>query len=177
MPFQTKIKWAAAVLAFIIGVGWMAARIPSELSAAAVDPGSAQDPIVTQSYVDAQINARMQSLTDQVYALQNKITLLENRINAGIPAQTSVTPTPAAGGGTQVQPALPGKPAAAKKVYPKKGLTQVNVRGGPATSYVILTKLKSTAPATLLSEKPGWYNIRLPDGRSAWVSKDVAEIR
>ncbi len=48
--------------------------------------------------------------------------------------------------------------------------TSLNVRSGPSTSNSIITAISNGTRVTILSESNGWYNVRLPDGRTGWAS-------
>lgn len=52
--------------------------------------------------------------------------------------------------------------------------TQVNLRSGPtaAKNNIITTLLKDT-PVEVLSQQGTWYQIRLFDGRTGWISQRV----
>lgn len=145
------------------------------------DPGSSQDPLVTQSYVDTQMKAQIQSLQDQITALQNQVAALQNRVTvleakvAGMPQTSTSTVTPGTGTGTSstTTPAA----STAKKVYVKPGLTRVNVRMGPGLSYSIIGKLNQGEAAQLVTTRSGWYCVKLPNGKAGWISQTVAVLK
>lgn len=54
----------------------------------------------------------------------------------------------------------------------------VNLRKGAGTSYAVVTTMRENTALTLVSEteKSGWYNIKLSDGKTGWVSKTYVTI-
>ncbi|MDD3692623.1 MAG: SH3 domain-containing protein [Oscillospiraceae bacterium] len=50
--------------------------------------------------------------------------------------------------------------------------TRLNVRTGPSTSHNIMHTLWNGNRVNIIGESGNWYNIRLSDGRTGWVSKD-----
>lgn len=162
------MRFAACVTSILLLVAIL--LYPGNFALAA-DPGSAQDPLVTQSYIDNQVK----TLQAQVYALEGRISILEARLSG----LSSVVPTPPASTGTGVQtPTKPVvQPISGKKVYPKAGMNNINIRSGPGTDFVALGKLNALKPLPFLSERSGWYQIRMPDGRSGWVTKELTEVR
>jgi uncharacterized protein YgiM (DUF1202 family) len=134
------------------------------------DPGSSQDPLVTQSYVDAQVKA----LQAQVAALQSRVAALEAKSGSiGTTAPVSQTPST----GTTTTPVNPAPTTGAvKQVYPA-GSTRVNVRSGPGTTYTVVGKIEVNNSAELISEKNGWYYIKMSNSKNGWVSKSVVKLK
>lgn len=53
--------------------------------------------------------------------------------------------------------------------------TNLNVRKGPGTSYLITAYLTNNTIVDILGEQNGWYNIRLKDGKEGYVSKQYIQ--
>lgn len=49
--------------------------------------------------------------------------------------------------------------------------SKLNVRTGPSTTYAVMHVLWYGNRIKIIGESGGWYNIRLSDGRTGWVSK------
>jgi len=56
--------------------------------------------------------------------------------------------------------------------------TRVNIRSGPGTDYPIIQTLdqNDTAPATGFNTGQTWVQIKLPNGKTGWVSADLVDI-
>ncbi len=54
--------------------------------------------------------------------------------------------------------------------------TRLNVRTGPSTSNSIMHTLWNGNRVNVIGESDGWYNIRLSDGRTGWVSKTYLQV-
>lgn len=179
MTKRAVIAAALVVLVALFGGFWTGRMVQADVASPA-DPGSTQDPLVTQSYVDAQLRSQVQTLQNQVTALQNRIAVLETKLASGSqPSNPVVTPGTSSGTGTNTGTGTgtvtPG--TSAKKVYTKPGVPKANVRSGPGTSYPIVTKLNPGEPAQYVSERNGWYCIKTKNGKAGWVSKDVVVLK
>lgn len=55
----------------------------------------------------------------------------------------------------------------------------LNVRGGPAVSYPVIGLLRQGDEVTVIGQhaSSGWWQVKLPDGRSGWVSGALAYVR
>ncbi|HEY8343116.1 MAG TPA: SH3 domain-containing protein, partial [Calditerricola sp.] len=74
----------------------------------------------------------------------------------------SATPAPAQGS--------PGQPAAPSSQTVAVTASVLNVRSGPGTTYAIVTKVKRDTRLTVQKQQAGWLQVRLPNGRTGWVS-------
>lgn len=167
-----KIKYIAVITSVILLLGgFLAGRYVQADSAP--EPGTALDPLVTQSYVDAQLKAQIQTLQNQVNALQARVAILEGKPSSGTTTPVVNKPpsdtTPNTGSITI--------PTGLKKVYPKNTGATINVRSGAGTNFSIVTKISATSPGIFLSEKNGWCYIKLSSGKYGWVRKDVVTIK
>ena len=180
------------LVAFGIAAGFFAA---SRVMAGGNGPGSAADPLVSQSYVDEQVATYVASLQQRVSDLTAQEAQLEQALakvqkQQGItpiqPAQTS-TPSQPAQTSTPSQPAqtsTPSQPVQATvsdQLYIKTDNSYVNLRQGPGTSYPLLGTATrgnpDSEPMTVLAESGGWYQVRLPDARTGWVAGWLVEER
>jgi hypothetical protein len=180
------------LVAFGVAAGFFAA---SRVMAGGNGPGSAADPLVSQSYVDEQVATYVASLQQRVSDLTAQEAQLEQALakvqkQQGItpiqPAQTS-TPSQPAQTSTPSQPAqtsTPSQPVQATvsdQLYIKTDNSYVNLRQGPGTSYPLLGTATrgnpDSEPMTVLAESGGWYQVRLPDARTGWVAGWLVEER
>ena len=140
--------------------------LSSRVMAGSAQPGSAADPLVSKSYVDQQVAA----LNKQIADLEQAVAQLQKQ--QGI---TPIQPAPA------TQTAQPVQTSAAKQVYIKAENNSVNLRQGPGTNYSIVGTLgrgkPSVEPMTMLAQNSGWDQVRLPDGRTGWISGSLVELR
>jgi len=51
-----------------------------------------------------------------------------------------------------------------------------NLRAGPGTTYNIVGRVTRDERYEVLEERGGWYQIRLEDGRAAWLSGTLATV-
>ncbi|MDZ7330997.1 MAG: SH3 domain-containing protein [candidate division KSB1 bacterium] len=53
---------------------------------------------------------------------------------------------------------------------------RVNLRMGPGQVYQIITLLERNTPITVIGEDGDWYQVRLNDGRTGWIRKDMVSF-
>lgn len=53
---------------------------------------------------------------------------------------------------------------------------RLNLRDGPGTQYVRMTKLPAGTVIDLLSRYADWFEVRLPDGQIGWVTSEYLDI-
>ena len=53
----------------------------------------------------------------------------------------------------------------------------LNVRSGAGTNYSIIGKVYKGNSLEVLGSSNGWYNIKLSNGKTGWVSGDYVSIR
>jgi cell wall-associated NlpC family hydrolase len=61
---------------------------------------------------------------------------------------------------------IPAPPPAKIALANEEGL---NLRDGPGTAYIGMTKLKSGAQLDLLARYDGWFQVQTPEGQAGWV--------
>ncbi len=173
MPKRIKYITVIVSVALLLG-GFFAGRYVQADVASQAEPGTSLDPLVTQSYVDSQLKAQIQTLQNQITVLQNRVAALEAKQASG--SSTPVVNKPTTNPGTTpVTP--PASSTGIKRVYPKKSGTTINVRGGAGTNFAIIAKVSSSSPGIFLSEKNGWCYIKLSNGKFGWVSKEVVVVK
>jgi len=164
------------LVAFGVAAGFFVA---SRVLAGGAGPGSSADPLVSRSYVDAQVATYEADLQQRVSDLTAREAQLEQALAAvqkeqGItPIQPAQTTTAPAGGQPQA--------ASSGQLYIKAGNSYINLRQGPGTSYSLEGRVTGgdpdSEPMTVLSESGGWYQVRLPDAHTGWVAGWLVEQR
>lgn len=142
------------------------------------EPGSAEDPLVSVSYVQEAVNQNLGELQQQVMGLQDRIDELRARLdrlegNAG-PAREAQSVT---GGKEVAQTGGNSSGAVAEKassgvIAPEMG---ANVRTGPATEFDKVAALAKGAQVEIIAEKDGWLEVKLSDGRKGWVLGELVD--
>ena len=162
------------LVAFGIAAGFFAA---SRVMAGGNGPGSAADPLVSQSYVDEQVATYVASLQQRVSNLTAQEAQLEQAL-AEVQKQQGITPIQPAQTST---PSQPVQATVSDQLYIKTDNSYVNLRQGPGTSYPLLGTATrgnpDSEPMTVLAESGGWYQVRLPDARTGWVAGWLVEER
>ncbi|MDH7479117.1 MAG: SH3 domain-containing protein [Syntrophomonadaceae bacterium] len=123
-------------------------------------PGSAEDPLVSRSYVDLKTSEVVKALEGRIKALEERVAELEKKLGSstGTPPDT-------------------GTPAGGSQVYTRAGRNWANIRTGPSTSAALLTQCYPGTAMTLLATQGDWYQVKMPDGKVGWVHNSVAEVR
>jgi len=52
----------------------------------------------------------------------------------------------------------------------------LNLRSGPGTNFAVVASVPNNSMLTVTGEQNGFYNVRLTDGRTGWVSSDFVNI-
>ena len=149
------------VLGFVIG---------QVVQAAVETPGSADDPLVTQSYVDKLVGERTLELQTQLEDLQNFILTGETGGTT-----SDGTDTASADGETGTT----GDNDTATPSYSsvKVSATSINVRSSASTSASVVGTASANTVLTYLGEKSVsdgfWYNVELSNGTEGWVASWV----
>lgn len=76
---KKTIVTLAVLASAIFGAGFFTGQ---KVQAEAPSPGSVGDPLVSQSYVRAQVEAKNQELQQKIKELQDKATALESQLKA-----------------------------------------------------------------------------------------------
>ena len=167
-------------------------------------PGSAEDPLVSESYVKAKVaalEARIAELEQQVAKYSSSTypssgrnsfssssgnssnTNVSNNSNSSSNNSfgdnssntgTNSSNNSSTGGSSTNQPT---SPSTAKIVQIKQLSTYANVRSAPNLQASVIIKVNPGSQLTWLKTSGEWFNVRLSDGRSGWVHNSVAELR
>lgn len=55
--------------------------------------------------------------------------------------------------------------------------SELNIRSGSGLQYSIVSKLVKGVKVTILNSKAGWYNIKLPNGKTGWAKSEYIYIK
>ncbi|MGI6144482.1 MAG: SH3 domain-containing protein [Peptococcia bacterium] len=176
-----------AVISIIVGF-----TLGRAVIADSPEPGSEQDPLVTQSYADKKIQERVTDLekvvaelTVQAAALQDTVNDLQNRIKNTQPTSTTTTkPTNNNNNNNNEQDKEPTKTEEPKQpadnsVVGKSMVinTQnyVNLRSAPTEEANILKRVTKEETMVVQKVENQWYNVKLDDGTIGWVASWVVK--
>lgn len=141
-------------------------------------PGSADDPLVSQSYVEKIVGER-------TAAIQTQLDELKANVNKGGSTTTTTpnnnTTTPNNNNTTSNNNTNTSNN---NTTTTNKTVTinaeSLNVRGGAGTTYAKVGSVKKGEKYNLLETKAGtdgnWYKIKLSDGKEGWVSSQYAKV-
>lgn len=148
---NAKGKAALLIIAGVICVilGFVGGQLAMALQTL---PGDAQDPVVTQSYVETKVGEALAALTTRVDELEAELATLKSGTTPGGTAAPSGTNP----GGTT---APSGTQANQKTV--KINSQTVNVRSGPSTDSARVTQLSLGDVVTVLRDEGEWYYIQI----------------
>lgn len=143
-------------------------------------PGSADDPLVSQSYVEKIVGER-------TAAIQTQLDELKANVNNG-GSTTTTTPnnntTTSNNNNTTTPNNNTTTPSNNNTTTTTKTITinaeSLNVRGGAGTTYAKVGSVKKGEKYNLLETKSGtdgnWYKIKLSDGKEGWVSSQYVKV-
>ncbi|MCI8336531.1 MAG: SH3 domain-containing protein [Peptococcaceae bacterium] len=140
-------------------------------------PGSADDPLVSQSYVEKIVGERTAAIQTQLDEL--KANANKGGSNTTTPNNGGNTTTPNNGGNTTTSNNNGNTTTTTNKTVTINA-ESLNVRGGAGTTYAKVGSVKKGEKYTLLETKSGtdgsWYKIKLSDGKEGWVSSQYAKV-
>jgi hypothetical protein len=120
-------------------------------------PGSNEDPIATQSYVETAVGERLAVLNTKIEELEAEVAALKGGTTSTNTNSDDNDTTDVPGGntsGTQVE--ITGN--------------TVNVRASASTTAAKVGSVTKGTKVTLLKESGDWYQIKLADGTIGWVA-------
>lgn len=134
-------------------------------------PGDADDPVVTQSYVETTLGERLATLTTRIEELEAEVASLKG---TGTPATT----TPSATTPSATTPSTT-TPSNSNTSNTSTTLTvtgnTLRVRTGPGTGYEVVASLSKGEKVTKLGVEGEWYRIQTSDGKTGYISSQYAQ--
>jgi len=174
-----------AIISIVVGF-----TLGRAVIAGSFEPGSSEDPVVTQSYADKKILERVSMLEEsvaklvvQAETLQDTVNDLQTKIkNSSKPTTATTTTKPTNNNNGQNEPVnQPTKPPADSSMVGKSMVIKtenfVNLRSAPTTDANILKKVTKEETMVIQKAENGWYNVKLDDGTIGWVANYVVKLK
>ena len=156
---MNKVKIVLIIVAILVCVtiGFVAGQVVQAMSTL---PGSSDDPVATESYVETTIGERLATLSTQVDELEAKVATLSG----------DATPSTGNTDGTATNNA----DDTAKSSLTITG-NGVNLRSAASTNGDVITTLSKGSTVTKVGEDGDWYKVETSDGQTGYVSSSFAE--
>lgn len=136
--------------------------VVGQVVAAGNNPGSADDPVVSESYVDKLVGDRATQLQNQIDEIMAVIDTGDNNNN------NNNNDDPASGDNND---------SSSENKTVKVSADSVNIRSSASTSADIVTTVSSGTVLTYLgqsSQSDGvWYNVKTSGGSTGWIRSDL----
>jgi uncharacterized protein YgiM (DUF1202 family) len=169
-----RLAFLTVILLVILVAGYMAGRSVEVGAGGGLAPGSAADPIVSESYLrqavaeaTAPLQAQLAALEARILELNRALAMLEGKAPPPLPSPGPVlTPQPR----PQPQPA----PALRRA---RVMVASANVRSGPDTTFSRVASLRQGAVVTILEERNNWFRIEYSPGQRGWILGRLVEIQ
>lgn len=136
-------------------------------------PGSEDDPLVAQSYVESLVGERTAALQTQIDELQKQIEALAPATAATTGSDSTTTTTPTTTDNTGSNTTAPT--TTAKKTVEVTAET-VNIRSGPSTDSTKIASAVKGDKFEYVSTQGDWYQILLQDGTKGWVASWLTKL-
>ncbi|MEW6662942.1 MAG: SH3 domain-containing protein [Bacillota bacterium] len=169
-----RIVFLTIIMLVMLAAGYMAGRSVEAGPGGSLVPGSAADPVVSESYLRQAVAEATASLQAQLANLQGRVEELTRAI-AVLEGQAP-PPTPGPALAPQPQPQPQPQPVQALRKA-KVAVSSANVRSGPDTTFSRVTRLSQGAVVTILEEKSGWYKIEYGPGKTGWILGSLVQIQ
>ncbi len=128
-------------------------------------PGSKSDPLVTRSYVEESVGAKLSVMQTQLDELRAEVSQLKGDSDI-LPSGTGDT--------TQTGDGTTSGNQTEQKI--RITSSSVNVRRAPSTDSDIIDSVSSGTELTYVGQQDGWYEIRTESGAEGYVADYLAEI-
>ncbi|MGI5891410.1 MAG: SH3 domain-containing protein [Bacillota bacterium] len=160
------------VAAIVCGVvGFVVGQV---VQAAFNSPGSENDPLVSQSYVETIVGERTAALQTQIEELQNQLNLLQ-----GGPATTTTssdnTDKNNSNNDSNNKSEDIDSNTQSDKTVTVTG-NSVNVRSQPNTSASIVSSVAKGDKLTYISKEGDWYKVKMSNGSEGWIASWLATV-
>lgn len=130
-------------------------------------PGDADDPVVTQSYVETTLGERLATLTTRIEELEAEVASLKGTGAAATTTPSTTTPT-------TTTPTTTTPNTSTGTTLTVTGNT-LRVRSGPGTNYEVVSSLAKGDKVTKLGQEGDWYRIQTSDGKTGYISTQYAQ--
>lgn len=153
-----KVVLIVVAILVCVTIGFVAGQVVQAMSTL---PGSSDDPVATESYVEATIGERLATLSAQVDELEAEVAALKGEappVNTNNNDTSTTIDNNDNTSGEQISITGNG----------------VNLRSAASKDSEVLDTLAKGTKVTKLSEEGNWYKVRTSDGQVGYVSKDYA---
>lgn len=169
---QPNVKAFTAAFAVIVVIALIIGYIIGQLGFAANTlPGDADDPVVTQSYVETTLGERLATLNTRIEELEAEVASLKGNGGATTTTPGTTTTTPST--------TTPSTTTTTTNTNTSTTLTitgnTLNVRSGPGTNYEVVTGLTKGDKVTKLGQEGDWYRIQTSGGQTGYISAQYAQ--
>lgn len=154
-----KVVLIIVAILVCVTIGFVAGQVVQAMSTL---PGSSDDPVATESYVEATIGERLATLSSQVDELEAEVAALKGETPSTTSSSnnnTSNTDNKVENSGEQISITGNG----------------VNLRSAASKDSEVLDTLAKGTKVTKISEEGDWYKVETSDGQTGYVNKDYAE--
>ncbi|MEL7564784.1 MAG: SH3 domain-containing protein [Dehalobacterium sp.] len=178
---MTKGRLALLVVAAIVflSVGFVIGQI---VQAAGTVPGTAGNPLVSQSYVEKVVGETVAELENKLDEMESKVTALQEKIDdlsssSGKGSSSVSSGNSKSNSGNSSSGSSTNKPDTSSQ-----GKTVVvssasaNVRTGPGTTYEKITTLLEGDTVKLILEENSWCKVTLDDGQEGWIANWLVKV-
>ena len=128
-------------------------------------PGSADDPLVAQSYVQQLVGEKTAALQTQLEALQTELTTLKQAIGVS----SSTVPDPSTGTNTGTTVSNPTKVEITAST--------VNIREKASTTATKIGSAVKGDILTYVATEGDWYKIKMANGTAGYVSASLGKLK
>lgn len=151
-----KIVLIIVAILVCVTIGFVAGQIVQAMTTL---PGSTDDPVATESYVETTIGERLATLSTKVDELEAEVAALKGEA----PSTNSNE------GGTS---STTEEPSGQALTITGNG---VNLRSTASTNGDVITTLEKGTKVTKIGEEGDWYQVETSSGQKGYVSSTYAE--
>lgn len=150
-----------------IAVGFAVGQV---VQASFNSPGSENDPLVSQSYVETIVGERTAALQTQIEELQTQLTAL-----TGGGSTTTAAASSNSSSATTSTTTTPEQTADSGKTVNVTG-NSVNVRSAANTSASVVGQVSKGDKITYIGEDGDWYKVKLSDGTEGYIASWLGTV-
>lgn len=161
---MNKGKAVLLILAALVCVslGFVVGQV---VQATGNQPGSENDPLVSQSYVEKVLGEKMSVLQTKIDELEAEVSQLKG---GGTVSGNDGTDT-SSGGNTTGTSTNTGKMVQVTS-------NNVNIREEPSTDSAKIGSANTSTRLKYLGEQDGWYKVQVTDSMEGWIADYLCEL-
>jgi outer membrane murein-binding lipoprotein Lpp len=155
-----KIVLIVVAILVCVTIGFVAGQVVQAMTAL---PGSSDDPVATESYVETTIGERMATLSTKVDELEAEVAALKGEAPAASNDNES-----SSNENDNSSEATSGESVTITG-------NGVNLRSAASTNGDVITTLSKGTKVTKIGEEGDWYEVETSSGQTGYVSSSYAE--